>query len=288
MLFGETGHDAWLRYAPVDRPVSLPAVVATTGESPLVVTARQELIRGVRGMLGRTLRIESLPPREGAIVLRSDETVPLDGYSLRTATISGFHCIVVSGNGRGVLYGVFTLLRKIALGESLENFAERDEPYAPVRWVNHWDNLDGSIERGYGGRSIFWDNGKAREDLSRVSDYGRLLASIGINACSINNVNADRRILLGETFPQIARIAAAFRPWGVKVVISVDFGSPQSVGGLATFDPLDPKVAAWWKSRVDELYAAVPDLGGFVMKADSEGRVGHPRLAALMPTPPTS
>ncbi len=274
LLFGETGYDAWLRYAPTAQPVSLPAVVATSDDSLLTASARQELIRGVRGMLGKTLRVETGEPTESAIVLRADETAPVDGYSLRATTIGGFRCLVISGNGRGVLYGVFALLRKIALGQPIANLDERDAPYAPVRWVNHWDNLDGSIERGYGGRSIFWENGKAREDLGRVSDYGRLLASIGINACSINNVNADRRILTPEFFPQIARIAAAFRPWGVKVVISVDFGSPQSIGGLDTFDPLDPKVAAWWKTRVDELYAAVPDLGGFVMKADSEGRVG--------------
>ena len=144
----------------------------------------------------------------------------------------------------------------------------------PVRWVNQWDNLDGSIERGYGGRSIFWEGGHARTDLSRVRDYGRLLASVGINGCSINNVNSDLRILTPETIAQAARIADAFRPWGVQAVLSVDFGSPKSMGGLDTFDPLDPRVAAWWKSKVDEIYRAIPDLGGFVMKADSEGRVG--------------
>ncbi len=147
-------------------------------------------------------------------------------------------------------------------------------PAVPLRWVNQWDNLDGSIERGYGGRSIFWENMHARDDLSRVSEYGRLLASLGINGCSINNVNANPRVLAPELIPQIARIAEAFRPWGVKVVLSIDFGSPQSVGGLDTFDPLDPKVIAWWNAKVDELYRAVPDLGGFVLKADSEGRVG--------------
>jgi alpha-glucuronidase len=181
---------------------------------------------------------------------------------------------VISGSSRGLLYGSFAFLRKIALGQPVTNLDEHEAPSAPVRWVNHWDNLDGVIERGYGGRSIFWDNGHAREDLSRVSEYGRLLASLGINACSINNVNADRRILTPEFFPQIARIAEALRPWGVGVAISVDFGSPQAIGGLKTFDPLEPEVARWWKSRFDGLYAAVPDLAGVVMKADSEGRVG--------------
>jgi alpha-glucuronidase len=140
--------------------------------------------------------------------------------------------------------------------------------------VNQWDNLDGSIERGYGGRSIFWENGHVRDDLARVSDYGRMLASLGINACSINNVNANPKILAAEFIPQVARIAEAFRPWGVRVAIAVDFGSPKSVGGLDTFDPIDARVAQWWKTAADELYRAVPDLAGFVLKADSEGRVG--------------
>ncbi len=173
-----------------------------------------------------------------------------------------------------MLYGAFALLRKIALGQPISNLDEHDAPYAPIRWINHWDRLDGTIERGYGGRSIFWENGHARDDLSRVGDYGRLLASLGINACSINNVNADPRILTPEFLPEISRIAAALRPWGVKVAISVDFGSPKTIGGLDTFDPLDPQVAAWWKRQFATLHLIVPDLAGVVMKADSEGRVG--------------
>ena len=106
-----------------------------------------------------------------------------------------------------------------------------------VRWVNEWNNLDGTIERGYGGRSIFWDNLQAREDLTRVGEYGRLLASLGINACSINNVNANPRVLAADFIPQIVRIAEAFRPWGVRVALAVDFGSPKTIGGLDTFDP---------------------------------------------------
>jgi alpha-glucuronidase len=140
--------------------------------------------------------------------------------------------------------------------------------------VNHWDRLDGTIERGYGGNSIFWEHDHVRHDLTRVADYARLLASLGINACSINNVNADPRILTPEYAPEIARIADAMRPWGVRIAVSVSFGSPQTIGTLDTFDPVDPRVAEWWKARVDELYAAVPDLAGIVLKADSEGRVG--------------
>ena len=262
-LQAESGYDAWLRYAPVTRPdlASLPAAVHTNGTSVVMQSAQRELIRGVRGMLGRTLRTS---PGGSAIELRIDTQLPADGYSITNTVIAG-------GSDRGVLYGVFAYLRKIATGEALN---DRQAPYAPVRWVNQWDNLDGTIERGYGGRSIFWDNGKAREDLTRVSDYGRMLASLGINACSINNVNANPKVLASDFVAEIARVAAAFRPWGVRVAIAVDFGSPKAIGGLDTFDPLDPKVAAWWKEKGDELYRAVPDLAGIVLKADSEGRVG--------------
>jgi alpha-glucuronidase len=286
--FAETGYAAWLRYAPRQGAVELPAVVASFGQSPVTNSARQELIRGVRGMLGRTLRIEDTLPRENAILigaiadLRSaapqlhlDGQLAPDAFWLKTVDAGPLHYLVIAGgNDRGALYGAFALLRRIATGEPATHLDIRETPYAPVRWVNHWDNLDGSIERGYGGRSIFWENGRAREDLTRVRDYARLLASIGINGCSINNVNADRRAISPEYLPQVARIADAMRPWGVRVAVSVDFASPQTLGKLNSFDPLDPEVIAWWKSTIDALYTAVPDLGGIVLKADSEGRVG--------------
>src|ERR1035437_5444416 len=184
--------------------------------------------------------------------------VPLDGSWLTTASAGGVsYTVITAANDRGVLYGVFGFLRKIALGEPVAALHEKQSPYAPVRWANEWNNLDGSIERGYGGRSIFWDKLQAREDLSRVGEYGRLLASLGISACSINNVNANPRVLAADFIPQVVRIAEAFRPWGVRVALAIDFGSPKTLGGLDTFDPLDAKVASWWKDRVDALYTAV-------------------------------
>jgi alpha-glucuronidase len=280
-LYAETGRDAWLRYAP--QPVeNLPAVLVTFSDS----VARDELLRGVRGMAGKTLRLEAGVPHESAIVLgtiaelrRDFPSLPSDlasdAYLLKTLPIAGSQYTIVTGsNARGVLYGTFALLKKMALGQPIANLDEKQTPAAAVRWVNQWDNLDGSIERGYGGRSIFWEDGHARADLSRVREYGRLLASLGINGCAIDNVNADKRILSPDFMPQVASIAAALRPWGVQTVVSIDFGSPKSIGGLDTFDPLDPRVAAWWKAKINELYAAIPDLGGVVMKADSEGRVG--------------
>ena len=293
-VYAESGVNAWLRYAPLEEAATrqyratLPAVVSTLNGGPLIESARGELIRGVRGMLGRTLRAESPVPAEPALILGTSlalrESFPDlalsvdvadDGYWLKTVTLGGVrHIIVAAPNDRGVLYGSFALLRRMALGESITDLDEKQSPYASVRWVNQWDNLDGSIERGYGGRSIFWEDGHARNDLSRVSDYGRLLASLGINGCSLNNVNTDPRVLASDFIPQVARIADVLRPWGVRVALSVDFGSPKTIGGLDTFDPLDAGVRNWWADKDRELYQAIPDFAGMVLKADSEGRVG--------------
>jgi alpha-glucuronidase len=279
----ETGVEAWLRYAPLDDPSltqyrqAVPATVLALGDTPLQLTARDEVIRGIRGMLGRTLRIAPSQPAESTIQigtlaqLHLQASLPPESYWLKS---SGRNILIAGSDDRGSLYGAFALLRKIALGEPLANLDEKQSPRIPIRWTNEWNNLDGTIERGYGGRSIFWDNLHARADLSRAADYARLLASLGINGCAINNVNANPRALASDFIPEIARVAAAFRPWGVRLAISVDFGSPKTIGGLDTFDPLDPKVAAWWVAKADEIYKAIPDFGGIVLKADSEGRVG--------------
>ena len=290
----ESGRDAWLRYAPLDEPsasharAEVPAAVVSFGDSPVLASARDELLRGVRGMLGRTLRVESALPHENAIVIGTIESLhaaapdlnpsaPLaeDAFRIRTVAAGNLHYTVIAGgNPRGALYGVFTYLRKLALAEPVTALDEHQEPYVPVRWVNEWDRLDGSIERGYGGASLFFENGAVRADLTRAGEYARLLASLGINGCSVNNVNADPRVLSPDLLPGLARIAAAFRPWGVRLAIAVDFGSPKSIGGLDTFDPLDERVAVWWKARAGDIYRAIPDFAGIVLKADSEGRVG--------------
>jgi alpha-glucuronidase len=266
---------------------SLPASVVILGDSPLLHTAQKEMIRGTRGMLGRTLREAAGQVGEESVVLGTlalEATAPglkrppeldADGFWLTTGKVNGFTCIIIAGaTDRGVLYGVFAFLSRIARGESVVNLNDVQRPYATVRWVDQWDNLDGRIERGYAGRSIFFDGGKVRGDLTRASDYARLLASIGINGCAINNVNADPKILADDFLPQIARVADAFRPWGVQMAISVDLSSPKVIGGLDTFDPLDPHVRDWWLKKVDDIYRLIPDFAGVVIKADSEGRSG--------------
>lgn len=294
VLRAQTGYDGWLRYERIQQPslralyARLPAAVVTLDKSPVFSAARGEIVRGFDGMLGRTLRISETLPSEDAIVLATFEsvkrTLPLtdapdsliaDGFWLKSTAAGGHNVLLIAAqNDRGVLYGVFAVLRKMALYEPLDHLDEKEAPSAPFRWVNQWDNLDGSIERGYAGGSIFFEDNHVVQDLTRASDYARLLASIGIDGCTVNNVNASPRMLAADFLPQLARIADAFRPWGVRLSTSVDFASPKSVGGLNTFDPLDPAVTKWWRDKADQIYALIPDFGGFVLKADSEGRVG--------------
>src|SRR4051794_8531430 len=293
-LGAETGYEAWLRYARIDEPavrqmyLQLPGTVVSLNSEPATKSAEQELSRGVYDMLGRILRTETHLAAESAFVLGtldqarrivSDPSLPQtlteDGYLLKTSAAQGHPVLLIAAtNDRGVLYGTFALLRKLALHREVAYLNELHAPSAPIRWTNEWDNLDGSIERGYAGGSIFFDGGNVRTDLTRAADYARLLASIGINGCTVNNVNANPKAVSTEFLPQLARIADAFRPWGVRLSVSVDFSSPKILGHLDTFDPVDPKVGAWWKDKVDEMYKAIPDLGGIVLKADSEGRVG--------------
>jgi alpha-glucuronidase len=283
---------AWLRYAPLDSKAAihyekLPIISVLLGKSPILETAQQELAVGVDKMLGRTVK-SSTGIEGNALVLGTIRDLrgvapslqppgPLeaDGYWLRSVQVGQAECLVITAaNDRGVLYGVFALLSKIARGESIAGINEIQNPYAPIRWVNQWDNLDGRIERGYGGPSIFFADGKVRSDLTRAGEYARLLASIGINGCTINNVNAAPGVLEDDFIAQVKRVADVFRPWGVQLSMSVDLSSPKLIGGLATFDPLDEQVGVWWHKKVDEIYRQIPDFGGFVVKADSEGRSG--------------
>ncbi|MGD0832599.1 MAG: glucosiduronase, partial [Terracidiphilus sp.] len=182
--------------------------------------------------------------------------------------------LIVGGGERGVLYGAFALVRKLATTGWTPTAKITEEPAMPIRWVDDWDNPDGSIERGYAGRSIFFESGNVRADMAPVAEYARLLASVGISGVNVNNVNAAPQLLDADHLKQLARIADAMRPWGVRLALSVDIASPQKIGGLKTYDPLEPAVRAWWKAKADEIYALIPDFAGFTVKADSEGQPG--------------
>ena len=290
----ETGREAWLRHAPLsaaarEKYEGIPNEIFILDRTPLTLSAGQELTRGLSAMLGRKFSIGSWLFGLAGFEIRTARTWNLrshrppqlkelreDGYWLKSTRVESVGTLfsIVGENDHGVLYGVYALLSKIARGEDVSALNEVQNPSAKIRWVDQWDNLDGSIERGYAGQSIFFDGGNVRTDLTRAAEYARLLASVGINGCNVNNVNANPRTLQSDFLPQIARIADAFRPWGVRLSLSVDLSSPKTIGGLDTFDPLDSKVAAWWKAKADEIYKLIPDFGGFTVKADSEGRVG--------------
>ena len=281
---GETGREAWLRYRSL--PGRFPGVVLKLGDAPEIGAAQREISRAIFAfsgklpggidslasdslVLGTTEEVKRLMP---GIVLPELRT---DGFLLQQIDREGQPLMLItSPTSRGVLYGAFAWIRRVMESGPVPSVMEVSNPAMPIRWVNQWDNLDGTIERGYAGRSIFFENNSVVADLTRAGEYARLLASVGIKGCTVNNVNANPRVLASDFLPQIARIADAFRPWGVRLSLSADFASPKTIGGLDTFDPLDARVIAWWKAKADEIYKLIPDFAGFVLKADSEGRVG--------------
>ena len=184
-----------------------------------------------------------------------DTTMAQDAYRIEGTSIT-------AKNEIGLLYGAYALLR----GEK-----GYSAPQWNLRILNHWDNLDGSIERGYAGQSIFWEKG---DHSILIKEYARANASIGINGTVLNNVNASPKMLSASYIRQVKKIAAILRPYGIKVYLSVNFASPMALGGLKTADPLDAKVAAWWKAKAKEIYQQIPDFGGFLVKANSEGQPG--------------
>ncbi len=297
----ETGAEGWLRYARITDPIALhrynilPSRIVVLGDGLVERTAAAELQRGLQSMLARTFTVEYRTAGAGdkspaivlgtAVALRhhgpamhQGKRLGPDAFAFSTeGSGTNRRIIIAGGDERGELYGAFYLLELVGTERPLPDSLITESPAAPIRWINQWDNLNGTIERGYAGRSIFFDKGHVRGDLIRVYEYGRLLSSVGINGLTINNVNADLRTLEPGMILEFARVADQLRPWGIRMSLSVDLSSPMAVGHLSTFDPLDPQVSAWWQSKVDEIYRAIPDFGGFVIKADSEGRLGPSR-----------
>ncbi len=286
----EDGYDLWLRYRPLlaaqAGAIAERAVAVVHDErDPTIDLAAAELARGLSGLTGRT--VAAGPVTDGAIVIGTAASariaalrLPLqglgrEGFVLRSVTIDGKRATVVAGNSPiGVLYGAFRLLRIAQTSGSLAGVSVRDRPRVGMRMLNHWDNLDRYVERGYAGRSLWdWQKLPGFSD-PRYTDYARANASVGINGTVLNNVNASADILKPEFLGKIEKLASIFRPWGIKVYVSARFSAPIEIGGLKTADPLDPQVAAWWKAKADEIYARIPDFGGFLVKANSEGQPG--------------
>ncbi len=201
-----------------------------------------------------------------------------EGFIIKFVDDGNKKVIVITGKtDRGVLYGTFSMIRIMQTEKSIENLYISESPKNPVRSINQWDNMDGSIERGYSGKSIFYENNQFTSNYDRIRDYARLLASVGINAISINNVNVKENetlLLTSKFLPDVARMASIFRAYGIKIFLSINFASPMRLGNLKTSDPLDSEVLDWWKNKVTEIYSYIHDFGGFLVKADSEFNPG--------------
>jgi alpha-glucuronidase len=285
-MTAQTANQAWLRY-PSSGRTSFPRDIRALGTDPLEQSAVQELKRCLGETANETLTARAAAGEAGQTIVGTVEEirkaypevpVPTDlqpgSYWVNRSDSGGNHrLLIVGADEPGVLYGTFALLRPVAWDTAFPLIL-RSSPAFPIRWVDEWDNPDGSIERGYAGRSIFFENGNVREDLAPVAEYGRLLASVGINGLNVNNVNAAPQLIDSAHLKQIARIADALRPWGVHLAMSVAIASPETIGGLPTYDPLDPAVKAWWTAKVNEIYTLIPDFAGFTVKADSEGQPG--------------
>jgi alpha-glucuronidase len=254
-LNAEDGHKLWLRNNCTDT-----VKVVCTKSSPTLIIAKKELELGWRGKRGTTI----------VLAIKKDKAIKGDGFRLRAN-------IVQANTELGILYGVYELLRRQQTNQVIEE--EINNPSYELRILNHWDNPDGSIERGYAGSSIFWRNGEnafaiTERDKVLWWEYARANASIGINGAVLNNVNASPLILTKEYLERVKAIAEVFRPYGIRTYLSVKFSAPSLMGGLNTSDPLNPEVITWWKTKAKEIYSMIPDFGGFLVKASSEGQPG--------------
>lgn len=281
----EDGYALWLRYAPLEgealeRIERIPGIVYGDTDDPIIDTAVEELGRGYRGLRGGwswgSTNVVPEPGRRaqpGFLFDCGKGPEPGDGSFHIKA--DGRRRITISGPGSlSCLYGTFALLRELSQGADPAKLDISSAPAMPLRLLDHWDNPDGTVERGYSGRSIF-DWWRLPEHLDRrMIDYARASASVGINGTVVNNVNASPLFLTPRYLPKLERLADAWRPYGIRLYSSARFSAPRDIGGLETADPLDPAVQAWWKAKADEIYAAIPDFGGFLVKANSEGQPG--------------
>ncbi len=287
----ESGYDAWLRYQPLPAlrtKYSGKITVVVAGHSPTLEVIRTELVNGCSGLLGEKISASEILNQTGTVLAGTPKSSPLiaqlnlklallgaEGFIIRSLKIKGRAVTVIASETEiGALYGAFHFLRLLQTGQSLDKLNISEKPRLQVRMLNHWDNLNGSIERGYAGRSL-WDWNALPDKVDpRLRDYARLNASLGINATALNNVNANALSLNTAYLRKAAAIADVFRPYGIRVFLSARFSAPMELGGLKTADPLDPAVVEWWKKKADEIYQLIPNFGGFLVKANSEGQPG--------------
>jgi len=292
----EDGYRLWLRYDKISDPAVLQYYRNTItsfsiqGDSPTLKAAEGELKKALNGLLGTTIPAAEKIKNDGIIIAGTAKNSKLiqslklenklkdlndEGYLISPLKIKGKKVIVIAANtDAGVLYGVFHFIKLIQTHQNLDEISISTSPKTERRLLNHWDNLDGSIERGYAGKSL-WEWDSLPEIVSeRYTDYARANASIGINGVVLTNVNADARILKPEYLEKVAAIADILRPWNIRVYLTARFSAPIEIGSLKRSDPLDAEVQNWWKSKTSQIYSLIPDFGGFLVKANSEGQPG--------------
>ncbi len=292
----ENGYDLWLRYSKLTNEKTISEYkkqikniwLETT--SPTLTVANNELHKGLEGLLGYTIvNTKSVSTQSGLIVCGKFQskgvsqfldntktyTTGAEGYIIQTIKRGKQQVMVIAAKEDvGVLYGVFHFLRLIQTEQSISNLSITESPKIKIRMLNHWDNLDRTVERGYAGFSL-WNWHKLPGVIDqRYIDYARANASIGINGTALTNVNANAKVLTPDYLKKVAALADAFRPYGIKVYLTARFSAPIELGGLKTADPLDAEVQQWWNKKADEIYKFIPDFGGFLVKANSEGQPG--------------
>src|ERR1041384_3405362 len=296
LLFGfargvraDDGYRLWLRYDQLTTPSvneyrRLIKSISVQGNTETFDVIRRELSAGCTGLLGTPVIVGDRDdtsvvvgvPESSALIRRLRWETDLknlgpEGFRIRTVRNV---IVIASSTDTGALYGAYHFLRLLQTDQPIDKLQIDQKPRLKLQILNHWDNLDRSIERGYAGKSLWnWDELPKRVD-PRLTDYARANASIGVNGTVLNNVNANARILSAEYIEKVAAIANVFRPYGIRVYLSARFSAPMELDHLPTADPLDPSVIAWWKKKADEIYKSIPDFGGFLVKANSEGQPG--------------
>ncbi|WP_160724433.1 alpha-glucuronidase family glycosyl hydrolase [Bacillus sp. USDA818B3_A] len=289
---------AWLQYKKIDDVILAKeyqkwgSSIESLSDSIVIQSAQKELCSAISSMLDIQPQISSESKHKGRIVLITKKDLPLldesidvdfaeindDGYCIKLVTTTDNSTMFLIGKRDvGVLYAAFHLLRLMQNRQELKEINLIECPKNQLRMINQWDNMDGSIERGYAGQSIFFKDNVFTEELNRVQDYARLLSSVGINGISINNVNVhqvETNLITSSLLPQVAEVASIFRAYGIKTFLSINYASTIQLGDLDTADPLDPEVKQWWENKAEEIYRYIPDFGGFLVKADSEHRPG--------------
>lgn len=292
----ENGYELWLRYLPVDNKILLNSyrqqitAIYTAGSSATMHIVKNELTQGLNGLLQTPVSHITHINRNGIIIAGTPQSIPLinnagiatqlnqagnEGFIIVTRTINGKKYTIITGNTDiAVLYGSFHFLKLLQTQQNIQQLNIVSVPKIKLRTLNHWDNLDRTVERGYAGFSLWnWHTLPGYID-PRYIDYARANASIGINAVVLTNVNANATILTPEYIEKVKALANVFRPYGIKVFLTARFSAPIELGKLKTADPLDTGVKNWWLQKTKEIYSYIPDFGGFLVKANSEGQPG--------------